>query len=91
MSGFSALVIMGLVIFAVIGLLVMSLARASKESGAELENAEAERRQLDAIKADQRRSKEIEDAADAARAAPAGDQPLAERLQSSGRGRKTRK
>jgi hypothetical protein len=88
-NGLYTLAAMGAVVL-VAAVIIFAAIRAAGRAGVAEANADAAKRQTEALKADIRRSDAIEKAADAARSAPAGDQPLAERLRASGRGRKTR-
>ena len=88
-GGTLALIAMGAVVLVAVFIVYRAM-RASSRAGAAEANEDAARRQVDALKADQERADEIERKADLARRAPAGGQPLADRLRASGRGRKTK-
>jgi hypothetical protein len=88
-SGTTALALMA-VVCVIAAIVVYAAMRASSRAGAAEAEKDAAEGQVKAIKADQERADAIKDSADQARRKPAGDKTLAERLQSSGRGRKTR-
>jgi hypothetical protein len=88
--GWVAVFAAGYILGGISGLVVFGTLFGSRREGKAEAKVEHLRDQLDAKEADQERADDIERKADEARRMPPGDQPLADRLRGTGRGRATK-